>query len=36
MKATRVDGVYSDDPETNPHAVLYSGADATRTSATRT
>lgn len=24
MKATRVDGVYSDDPETNPHAVLYS------------
>ena len=23
MKATRVDGVYSDDPETNPHAVLY-------------
>ncbi len=24
MKATRVDGVYSDDPEKNPHAVLYS------------
>ncbi|MEM6798494.1 MAG: UMP kinase, partial [Planctomycetota bacterium] len=24
MKATRVDGVYSDDPESNPHAVLYS------------
>jgi uridylate kinase len=23
MKATRVDGVYSDDPEKNPHAVLY-------------
>ncbi|MGL4512544.1 MAG: UMP kinase [Lacipirellulaceae bacterium] len=23
MKATRVDGVYSDDPETNPHAVRY-------------
>ncbi|TWT47341.1 UMP kinase [Botrimarina hoheduenensis] len=23
MKATRVDGVYSDDPETNPNAVLY-------------
>ncbi|MBM3998605.1 MAG: UMP kinase [Planctomycetes bacterium] len=23
MKATRVDGVYSDDPELNPHAVLY-------------
>jgi len=23
LKATRVDGVYSDDPETNPHAVLY-------------
>ncbi|TWT88573.1 Uridylate kinase [Pseudobythopirellula maris] len=23
MKATRVDGIYSDDPETNPHAVLY-------------
>lgn len=23
MKATRVDGVFSDDPETNPHAVLY-------------
>jgi uridylate kinase len=24
MKATKVDGVYSDDPERNPHAVLYS------------
>lgn len=24
MKATRVDGVYSDDPERNPHAVLFS------------
>ena len=24
LKATRVDGVYSDDPERNPHAVLYS------------
>ncbi len=23
LKATRVDGVYSDDPEKNPHAVLY-------------
>jgi uridylate kinase len=23
MKATRVDGVYSEDPEINPHAVLY-------------
>jgi uridylate kinase len=23
MKATKVDGVYSDDPEKNPHAVLY-------------
>lgn len=23
MKATRVDGVYTDDPEKNPHAVLY-------------
>ncbi len=23
MKATRVDGVYSDDPEKNPHAVMY-------------
>lgn len=23
MKATRVDGVYSEDPEKNPHAVLY-------------
>lgn len=27
MKATRVDGVYSDDPEKNPHAVLYSQLD---------
>ncbi|MGD9722306.1 MAG: UMP kinase [Pirellulales bacterium] len=24
LKATRVDGVYSDDPEKNPHALLYS------------
>ena len=24
VKATRVDGVYSDDPEKNPHAVFYS------------
>lgn len=24
LKATRVDGVYSDDPEKNPHAVLFS------------
>src|SRR5262245_6029730 len=24
LKATRVDGVYSDDPEKNPHAMLYS------------
>ena len=23
MKATRVDGIYSDDPEKNPHAILY-------------
>ena len=23
LKATRVDGVYSDDPERNPHAMLY-------------
>ena len=23
LKATRVDGIYSDDPEKNPHAVLY-------------
>jgi uridylate kinase len=23
LKATRVDGVYSDDPEKNPHALLY-------------
>ena len=27
MKATRVDGVYSDDPERNPHAVLYTELD---------
>lgn len=27
LKATRVDGVYSDDPEKNPHAVLYSELD---------
>jgi len=29
MKATRVDGVYSDDPEKNPHAVMYSELDYT-------
>ena len=27
FKATRVDGVYSDDPEKNPHAVLYRNLD---------
>ncbi len=27
LKATRVDGVYSDDPEKNPHAELYSSLD---------
>lgn len=27
MKATRVDGVYSEDPEKNPHAVLYADLD---------
>lgn len=27
LKATRVDGVYSDDPEKNPHAVLYRDLD---------
>ncbi len=27
MKATRVDGVYSDDPEKNPHAVMYNELD---------
>ena len=27
LKATRVDGVYSEDPEKNPHAVLYSELD---------
>jgi uridylate kinase len=27
MKATRVDGVFSDDPEKNPHAVLYGELD---------
>ncbi len=27
VKATRVDGVYSEDPEKNPHAVLYSELD---------
>lgn len=27
MKATRVDGVFSEDPEKNPHAVLYSDLD---------
>ena len=29
IKATRVDGVYSDDPEKNPHAVLYPELDYT-------
>jgi uridylate kinase len=29
LKATRVDGVYSDDPEKNPHAVLYRDLDYT-------
>ena len=24
LKATRVDGIYAEDPEKNPHAVLYS------------
>ncbi len=27
MKATRVDGVYSEDPEKNPHAVMYTELD---------
>ncbi len=27
LKATKVDGVYSDDPERNPHAVLYRDLD---------
>ena len=27
MKATRVDGVYSEDPEKNPHAVMYRNLD---------
>ena len=27
LKATRVDGVYSEDPEKNPHAVMYSNLD---------
>ena len=27
MKATRVDGIYSEDPEKNPHALLYSELD---------
>lgn len=27
LKATRVDGVYSEDPEKNPHAILYSQLD---------
>lgn len=27
LKATRVDGVYSEDPEKNPHAVMYSHLD---------
>ena len=30
LKATRVDGVYSDDPEKNPHAVFYSELDYNR------
>lgn len=29
LKATRVDGVYSDDPEKNPHAILYHELDYT-------
>jgi uridylate kinase len=29
LKATRVDGVYSEDPEKNPHAVLYEKLDYT-------
>ncbi len=27
LKATRVDGVYSEDPERNPHAIMYSDLD---------
>ena len=27
LKATRVDGVYSEDPEKNPHAVMYNELD---------
>jgi uridylate kinase len=27
LKATRVDGVYSEDPEKNPHAMLYTELD---------
>jgi uridylate kinase len=30
LKATRVDGVYSEDPEKNPHAVLYRQLDYTQ------
>ena len=30
LKATRVDGVYSDDPEKNPHAMLYQRTDLQR------
>jgi len=29
LKATRVDGVYSEDPEKNPHAILYRELDCT-------
>ena len=29
LKATRVDGVFSEDPEKNPHAVLYQQLDYT-------
>ena len=36
MKATRVDGVYSADPEKNPHATLFSPAHVSAKSATRT
>ena len=30
LKATRVDGVYSEDPEKNPHAVFYPSLDYNR------
>ena len=36
LKATRVDGVYSDDPEKNPHALLYSASSAITRFASRT